>query len=112
MKKPKLLVIDDDENIRSQMKWALIEDYDVFVAEGAQQATKIMDRQSPALVTLDLGLPPDPDGIHEGLRLMEKILVDHPAAKVIVVSGNADSDAPLHAVSKGCLLYTSPSPRD
>lgn len=109
MKKPKLLVIDDDESIRSQMKWALIEDYDVFVAEGALTAMKIMDRQMPPLVTLDLGLPPEPEGIEEGIKLLERILINHPATKVIVVSGNPDADAPLHAISKGAHdFFTKP----
>ncbi|MDH3973638.1 MAG: PEP-CTERM-box response regulator transcription factor [Deltaproteobacteria bacterium] len=109
MKKPELLVIDDEESIRSQMKWALIEDYDVFVAENAATAMKIMDRQKPPLVTLDLGLPPDPEGIEEGLKLLERILINHPASKVIVVSGNPDSDAPLQAISKGAHdFFTKP----
>jgi len=109
MKKPELLVIDDDESIRSQMKWALIEDYDVFVAEDPLSAMKIMDRQKPPLVTLDLGLPPDPEGIEEGLKLLERILINHPTSKVIVVSGNPDSDAPLHAISKGAHdFFTKP----
>ena len=101
MEKSKILIIEDDEGIRTQMKWALNEEYDVLLAKNTKEAINIMTRFSPPLVTLDLGLPPDPEGTDEGFRLLQEILKMSPITKVIVVTGNPEKDAPLRAVSMG-----------
>ena len=109
MQKPKILVIDDEEAIRTQMKWALVHDYDVFVATDEESAMEIMKKESPPLVTLDLGLPPDPEGTGEGLKLLDRILKDYPSTKVIVVTGNPDRSAALNAISQGAHdFFTKP----
>ena len=69
MDKPKLLIVDDDESILLSMKWAFAQDYEVFLASGRQDAFKIFRSERPPLVTLDLGLPPDPQGVGEGFLL-------------------------------------------
>ena len=74
MGKPKILVIDDDESIRTQMKWGLIQDYNIYLAMDAASAMEIVKTERPPLVTLDLGLPPDPGGTSEGLKLLSEIL--------------------------------------
>jgi len=101
MEKSKILIIEDDEGIRTQMKWALKEEYDVLLAENTKEAINIMTQFSPPLVTLDLGLPPDPEGTDEGFRLLQEILKMAPFTKIIVVTGNPEKDAPLRAVSMG-----------
>ncbi len=101
MEKPKILIIEDDEGIRTQMKWALSEEYDVLLAENTNEAINLMTQFSPPLVTLDLGLPPDPEGTDEGFRLLQEILKMSPFTKVIVITGNPEKDAPLRAVSMG-----------
>ena len=58
MRKQKLLIIDDDEDLRTQMKWAFVGDYDVTLAEDRPSAVAAMQKEQPAVVTLDLGLPP------------------------------------------------------
>lgn len=99
--KPGLLIIDDDESIGLQMKWALRDEYDVSLATDSKTALKIIKNKMSPVVTLDLGLPPDPEGTGEGFKLLESIMQYSPATKVIVVSGNPDEEAPLEAISKG-----------
>ena len=101
MEKSKILIIEDDEGIRTQMKWALNKEYNVLLAENTNEAINIMTQSSPPLVTLDLGLPPDPEGTDEGFRLLQEILKMAPFTKVIVITGNPEKDAPLRAVSMG-----------
>jgi len=101
MTKPRLLIIDDDEPIRTQMKWALIKDYDVFLAKDGQKAMEAVKEMQPALVTLDLGLPPHPEDTSEGLKLLGQILNEAPSTKVIVVTGNPDKSAALKAIATG-----------
>ena len=85
--KPKLLIIDDDESIRTQVKWALAQDYEVFLAEDAEEGHRAFNGEQPPLVTLDLGLPPYPADTSVGLKLACDILQYEPMVKVIVVSG-------------------------
>ena len=109
MPKPKILVIDDDEPIRTQMKWALIQDYDLFLAKDGVEAVQIMKKELPALVTLDLGLPPTPEDTAEGIRVLEQLLDIDPSTKVIVVTGNPDKSAALKAISLGAHdFFTKP----
>ncbi|MBM2838871.1 MAG: atoC [Deltaproteobacteria bacterium] len=109
MDKPKLLIVDDDESIRTQMKWALATDYEVLLAGDGEKAMQIMKREHPAVVTLDLGLPPHPEGTREGLSVLAKIMQYYPSAKVIVVTGNPDRAAALQAISDGAHdFFTKP----
>ncbi|GMT41872.1 MAG: sigma-54-dependent Fis family transcriptional regulator [bacterium] len=109
MKKPNLLVVEDDENIRTQMKWALVREYEVFLAEDSEAAMLTMENEHPPLVTLDLGLPPNPEDTSEGLKLLERILQYQPATKVIVVTGNPDRSAAVKTISLGAHdFFTKP----
>ncbi len=105
MAKPKILVIEDDESIRTQMKWALSEDYEVHLAMDPESAVNILGSVRPAIATLDLGLPPHPEGTSEGLKLLERLLKMDPGVKVIVVTGNPDKSAALQAISQGAHDY-------
>lgn len=109
MPKPKILVIDDDEPIRTQMKWALVQDYDLFLAKDGSEALQVMKKELPPLVTLDLGLPPTPEDTVEGIRVLEQILAIEPSTKVVVVTGNPDKSAALKAISLGAHdFFTKP----
>lgn len=101
MDKPKILIVEDEEGIRTQMKWALIESYDIFLASDADKAMELMERERPPLVTLDLGLPPQPEGTEEGLNLLGRLLQCEPTTKVVVVTGNPERAAALEAISLG-----------
>ncbi len=103
--KPKLLVVDDDEVIRNQMKWALANDYEVILAEDRQSALEQMRAQRPLLIALDLGLPPAPREAEEGLRTLSEILSVDPQAKVVVITGNQDKSNALKAIEQGAFDF-------
>jgi two-component system NtrC family response regulator len=94
----KLLVIEDDPGLRSQLKWSF-EEFEVLQAEDMETAVKQLDEYYPAVVTLDLGLPPDPGGVTVGFSILEKIVTDFPEIKVIVVTGQEDREGDFN----GCL---------
>ena len=91
MDKPTLLVVDDDEAIRTQLKYALREDFTLFLAEDRRAALSALEAQRPQLVSLDLGLPPAPDSAEEGLRTLEEILAKALGA-VELDLGRSDTD--------------------
>ena len=99
--KPKLLIVDDDEEIRSQMKWALSQDYEVLLAEDRASATAIFRDQRPAVVLLDLGLPPHPAGTDEGMAALSDMLTHDHRAKIIIISGQGEKNNALQAVGAG-----------
>jgi two-component system NtrC family response regulator len=95
-----LLVVEDDPALQLQMKWAF-DGYEVAVASDREEAITQLRRVEPAVVTLDLGLPPEPGGVGEGFRTLEKILELAPDTKIIVVTGQNDSANARRAVSLG-----------
>lgn len=96
----KLLVVEDDPGLQTQLKWAY-EDYQVFVAGDHDAAIELLRAEEPDVVTLDLGLPPDPDGTREGFRTLKAILEAKPDTKVIVVSGHGERASALTAIASG-----------
>src|SRR4029450_9781451 len=72
MTKTTLLLVDDDEDIRTQMKWALAADYDVVMAGDRAGALAAFKTSHPTVTLLDLGLPPRPNEPEEGLRSEER----------------------------------------
>jgi two-component system NtrC family response regulator len=101
MIKPGLLIIDDDEEIRTQMKWALAEDYEIHLAGTRGAGIESFKAQRPAVTLLDLGLPPNPNAPIEGLAALSGILELDRAAKVIVISGQGEKENAIHAVGAG-----------
>ena len=105
----KLLVIDDEEDIRRQLKWGLGSDYSVFLAGDAGEAVSMFRKHRPDVVTLDLGLPPERDGVEAGLSVLATILGESPFAKVIVITGNGERENALRAVQSGAYdFYEKP----
>ncbi len=105
--KHKLLIVDDDEEIRSQMKWALIDDYEVLVAEDRPSALEAFNMHRSDVVLLDLGLPPSPGETTEGLAVLSEVLRLAPQTKVIIVSGQSDRTNALRAVTDGAYDFLS-----
>jgi two-component system, NtrC family, response regulator len=99
--KPRLLIVDDDEDIRTQMKWALAGEYDVSVAGDRGEAITAFTGTPPTVTLLDLGLPPHPNAPDEGLAVLSGLLTMDPAAKVIILSGQSDKQNALRAVGAG-----------
>ena len=98
--KPKLLIIEDDPGLQKQLRWSL-DAYDVVVAGDRETALAQIRRHEPAVVTMDLGLPPDPDGSTEGLATLEQILALAPDTRVIVLTGNQDHGNAVKAIGMG-----------
>jgi two-component system, NtrC family, response regulator len=99
--KPGVLIVDDDIEIREQLQWALKDTYTVHLAGTAREALTCAKRHRPALVSLDLGLPPRPDEAVEGLALLEAIRsIDH-LTKVIVLTGKTERATALQAIQLG-----------
>jgi len=103
-KKPSILVIEDDPGLQKQIKWSL-EQYEVLTAATREEAISQLRRQEPAVVLLDLGLPPDPDGATEGLAALEQILSLTPNTKIIVVTGNQDRSNAVKAIGMGAFDF-------
>jgi putative PEP-CTERM system response regulator len=106
--KPKLLIVEDDAGLQRQLRWAY-EDYEVVVASDRASALDALRADEPAVVTLDLGLPPDPDGTTEGFATLAEILRLKPDTKVIVASGHGARDSALKAIAEGAWdFYAKP----
>jgi len=87
----KLLIVEDDPGLLSQLKWCF-EGYDVVTAEDRSGAITELRRHEPMVVLQDLGLPPNPEGVDEGLATLQELLKLAPHTKVIVVTGHGDQD--------------------
>jgi putative PEP-CTERM system response regulator len=107
-KLPKLLIVEDDEGLQRQLRWAY-DNYDVIVAGDRASAIDMLRQHEPDVVTLDLGLPPDPDGVEEGFATLREILRLKPDTKVIVASGHGERTSALRAISSGAYdFYAKP----
>ena len=98
---PALLIVEDDTDLREQMKWALGSAHLVWEAKDRRTALAIVRRESPPLVLLDLGLPPAADASSEGLAALREIIQFAPLTKVIVATGNRDRTTALAAIQGG-----------
>ena len=104
----KLLIVEDDPGLQKQLKWCF-ENYEVIAAEDRESAMAQLRRHEPLVVLQDLGLPPDPDGISEGMSTLSEILAAAPHTKVIVVTGNGDETSAVRAVGLGAYdFYQKP----
>ena len=97
---PPLLIVEDDLALQKQIKWSL-DRFETVTASDRESALLQFRRHQPAVVTMDLGLPPDPDSVSEGFKLLEQMLAIDPTAKVIVLTGQNDQTNALRAVALG-----------
>ncbi len=105
---PILLVVEDDEGLQRQLKWAY-DGYQVVAATSRAQALEMLRLHEPDVVTLDLGLPPDPDGTTQGFATLTDILALKPDTKVIVASGHGARESALKAIALGAYdFYRKP----
>ena len=99
-RQPPLLIVEDDLALQKQIKWSL-DGWEAVTAHDRDSALVAMRRHAPAVVTMDLGLPPDPDATSEGFRLLEQLLDADPNVKVIVLTGQNDQANALKAIALG-----------
>ncbi len=110
--KQKLLIVEDDVGLQRQYRWNF-ENYEVFVAGTRAEALDILRAETPRVVTLDLGLPPDPDGTTEGFATLEEIIRLAPETKVIVASGHGARESAIRAIASGAYdFYQKPVDAD
>ncbi len=103
-----LLIVEDDPGIQKQLKWSF-DNYQTVIAGDRTEAITALRRFTPSVVTLDLGLPPDPTNASEGLKTLKEILQLAPSTKVIVVTGNDDRQNAIEAVALGAYdFYQKP----
>lgn len=95
-----LLIVEDDLSLQKQLKWSL-DRFDSVLADDVASAVLQFRRSNPAVVTMDLGLPPDRDSVSEGFRCLEKLLEIDPMVKVIVLTGQNDQENALRAIRMG-----------
>jgi two-component system, NtrC family, response regulator len=98
--KPKLLIVEDDLGLQKQLKWSY-EEFNVLCASNREEAIALLRSEEPDVVTLDLGLPPDPDGVSEGFKTLDEMLKLKPDTKIIVASGHGARESALRAISAG-----------
>src|SRR5687767_2407224 len=103
-----LLIVEDDPALLTQMRWAF-EQYAPVSAGSREEALAQVRRHRPAVVTMDLGLPPHPDEPTEGMRLLEEILSTAPDTKVIVLTGQNDHANAVRAVGLGAYDFCARS---
>lgn len=103
-----LLIVEDDSGLRSQLRWSF-DQFNLHMAEDRESALVAVKRHAPAVVTLDLGLPPDPGGTREGFATLAEILSHAPQTKVIVLTGNDDTVNAVKAIGQGAYdFYQKP----
>jgi two-component system NtrC family response regulator len=104
---PKLLIVDDDDEIRTQMKWALAKDYEILLAEDRASAVENFRSARPSVVLLDLGLPPHPGNPQEGLATLSELLALDRLVKVVIISGQGEKEVALRAIGSGAYDFLS-----
>ncbi len=109
----RLLIVEDDPGLQSQMRWCFSDDLEIAVASDRESALAALRRLEPDVVTLDLGLPPDPGGASQGFALLEDILRLSPQTKVVVVTGREDKENAVRAIGMGASdFYQKPLDAD
>jgi two-component system, NtrC family, response regulator len=103
---PRLLIVEDDPGLQAQLKWAY-EDFQVTIVGDRASALAALRAEEPPVVTLDLGLPPDPDGTSEGFAILDEIMRIKPETKVIVASGHNAHESALDAIARGAYDSTA-----
>ena len=100
-----IMIVDDNDEIRLQLKWGLSAEYSIIPASNPRDALSLFRKHSPKVVTLDLGLPPHEDGVEEGLAVLAEIIRESPLTKVIVITGNGQRENALKAIQAGAYDY-------
>lgn len=105
---PKLLVVEDNPGLQRQLRWAY-DGYEVLIAPDRATALTLLRAEEPAVATLDLGLPPDPDGVSEGFAALAEMLALKPDLKIIVASGHGERESARRAIAEGAWdFYAKP----
>nr|WP_208022056.1 PEP-CTERM-box response regulator transcription factor [Aestuariicella hydrocarbonica] len=103
-----MLVVEDDPGLQSQLRWCF-DDFQVAISSNREEAITMVRRHPPGVVLLDLGLPPDPGGVTEGMKTLQEIQLLSPLSRIIVVTGDHDRDHAVEAIGLGAYdFYQKP----
>lgn len=105
MEKDRILIVDDEEEIRKQLKWALSADYEVMEAPDKGSALDLVREKRPHLATLDISLDASSKDGCEGMELLGEALGIDPKLKVIMLTGNDNRELSLRAIKMGAYDY-------
>jgi two-component system NtrC family response regulator len=105
VERPHLLIVEDEDGIATQLRWAYADDFEITLAADGKTAVRRFEELRPAVVTLDLGIPPEPRGTSEGLRVLSELVRRSPHTKVVVITGNGEETAALEAIRRGAFDY-------
>ncbi len=105
--KKRLLIIEDELAVAKQLKWGLARSYDITIASGVETARKALASGAFPVATMDLGLPPHPDTPIQGFKLLEELSSLAPHTRVIVVTGNAEEETAIRAITLGAADFCS-----
>jgi len=100
----RLLIVEDDRGLQRQLRWQL-EAFELLQAGDRAEALSLLRARAPAVVLLDLGLPPDPAGVSEGFLALEQILAERPTTRVVVMTGRDGREHALRAIAAGALDF-------
>jgi len=106
----KLLIVDDNPDIRQQLKWGLVEEYTVLLAGDVNEGIGLFKKNQPNVVILDLGLPPHENSSVEGFRGLAELLTLDPYVKVIMLTGNSERENALKAMQMGAYDFLPKPP--
>jgi len=105
----KILIVDDDPSIVSQLKWGLSDEYEVLTASSVEDARRLMREGKPSVVTLDVALGARDVDREAGMGLLDEIVDQYPVTKVIMVTGNDSRENALAAIRRGAVdWYAKP----
>src|SRR5262245_22588614 len=102
MSREKILIVDDEESIRSQLKWGLADEYEVVTAATAEEARRMLREERPRVVTLDITLS-RAGGAEEGMVLLDEIVELYPLTRVVMVTGNESRENALNSIRRGAV---------
>jgi two-component system NtrC family response regulator len=112
LEKQTVLIVDDEEGIRSQLKWALADTHDVLEATSGDQALELARKHKPLVILLDISLTPREGGA-EGMDLIEKFLEINSFCKIMMVTGHGQKDNALKAIRLGAYdFFNKPADLD
>lgn len=104
MNKTKLLLVEDNQGLREQLKWALTDLYNVYEADSMDACCAVFDSCCPTIVCLDMGLDNIPD---RGMEIIDWLITKKRDIKIIVITANTNEKLGPESIRKGAFDFLS-----
>ena len=105
--KIKILYVDDEKNNLISFKANFRIDYDIFIAESAEEGKEILNKQKINIIITDQRMP-----VTTGVEFLEEIMKDYPDPVRILLTGYTDMETVIEAVNKGKIFQYVRKPYD